>query len=133
MRLAIFGVVLMVSGAASAEPAQQFDLVCKGQRVSGGGQSSPFEVRYRLDLAARRYCEGDCGGVFQIKDVTPDMILLERAEYVEAPLFTPFMEHCRNRTLREQLYRAFITRASAAPFGTVTLIFSTVNSPLTCT
>ena len=31
---------------------------------------------------------------------------------LEAPLFTPFMEHCRNRNLREQLYRAFVTRAS---------------------
>ena len=31
---------------------------------------------------------------------------------LEPPLFTPFMEHCRNRTLREELYRAFVTRAS---------------------
>ncbi len=40
---------------------------------------------------------------------------------LEASLFTPFMEHCGNRELREQLYRAFVTRAS---FGTVD------NSPL---
>ena len=32
---------------------------------------------------------------------------------LEPPLFTPFMEHCRNATLREKLYRAFITRASS--------------------
>ena len=32
---------------------------------------------------------------------------------LEGPLFTPFMEHCRNTVLREQLYRAFVTRASA--------------------
>ena len=31
---------------------------------------------------------------------------------LEASTFTPFMQHCRNRTLREQVYRAFITRAS---------------------
>ncbi len=34
---------------------------------------------------------------------------------LEAPLFTPFMEHCRNRALREQLYRAFVTRAASGP------------------
>lgn len=31
---------------------------------------------------------------------------------LELPLYGPFMEHCRNATLREKLYRAFITRAS---------------------
>lgn len=40
---------------------------------------------------------------------------------LEAPLFTPFMEHCRNRGLREQLYRAFVTRASSGDLD---------NSPL---
>ena len=34
---------------------------------------------------------------------------------LEIPLFQPFMEHCGNRTLREQLYRAFVTRASSGP------------------
>ena len=32
---------------------------------------------------------------------------------LEAPLFIPFMEHSRRRDLREQLYRAQITRASS--------------------
>jgi len=41
---------------------------------------------------------------------------------LEAPLFTPFMEHCRNRTLREQLYRAFITRASTGSVNNDPLI-----------
>lgn len=40
---------------------------------------------------------------------------------LEGPLFTPFMEHCRNRVLREQLYRAFVTRASSGDLD---------NSPL---
>lgn len=31
---------------------------------------------------------------------------------LEAPSFLPFMQHCRNRELREQMYRAFISRAS---------------------
>lgn len=31
---------------------------------------------------------------------------------LDAPTFGPFMEHCRNRALREQVYRAWIARAS---------------------
>lgn len=41
---------------------------------------------------------------------------------LEPPLFTPFMEHCRNGALREQLYRAFITRASSGDFNNDPLI-----------
>lgn len=41
---------------------------------------------------------------------------------LEAPLFTPFMEHCRNGALREQLYRAFVTRASSGEFDNDDLI-----------
>lgn len=31
---------------------------------------------------------------------------------LEIPLFMPFMQHCRDRSLREELYRAFVSRAS---------------------
>ena len=31
---------------------------------------------------------------------------------LEAPSFLPFMQHCRNRELRENIYRAYISRAS---------------------
>ena len=41
---------------------------------------------------------------------------------LEVPLFQPFMEHCRNRALREQLYRAFVTRASSGEFDNGPLI-----------
>lgn len=41
---------------------------------------------------------------------------------LEGPLFTPFMEHCRNRELREQLYRAFVTRASSGEIDNGPLI-----------
>ena len=41
---------------------------------------------------------------------------------LEAPLMTPFMEHCRNRGLREQLYRAFVTRASSGELNNDPLI-----------
>jgi oligopeptidase A len=35
---------------------------------------------------------------------------------LDAPVFIPFMEHSRRRDLREQLYRAFVTRASNGSF-----------------
>ena len=41
---------------------------------------------------------------------------------LEPPLFSPFMEHCRNRVLREQLYRAFVTRASSGELNNDPLI-----------
>lgn len=41
---------------------------------------------------------------------------------LEPPLFSPFMEHCRNRGLREQLYRAFVTRASTGELNNDPLI-----------
>jgi oligopeptidase A len=41
---------------------------------------------------------------------------------LEGPIFTPFMEHCRNRDLRETLYRAFVTRASSGEWDNGPLI-----------
>jgi len=41
---------------------------------------------------------------------------------LETSLYIPFMEHCRNRDLREQVYRGFITRAAQAPFDNSGLI-----------
>jgi oligopeptidase A len=41
---------------------------------------------------------------------------------LEPPLFTPFMEHCRNGALRETLYRAFVTRASSGELNNDPLI-----------
>jgi oligopeptidase A len=34
---------------------------------------------------------------------------------LETPSFVPFMEHCRNRELRERMLRAYVTRASHGP------------------
>ena len=41
---------------------------------------------------------------------------------LEIPLYQPFMEHCRNRTLREQLHRAFVTRAASGELDNGPLI-----------
>ncbi|MCL4122933.1 UNVERIFIED_CONTAM: hypothetical protein GTU68_016262 [Idotea baltica] len=41
---------------------------------------------------------------------------------LDAPSFGPFMEHCKNRTLREQAYRAYVTRASEGELDNEPLI-----------
>ncbi len=41
---------------------------------------------------------------------------------LETPLFVPFMEHCCDSALREQVYRAFVTRASQPPFDNAPLM-----------
>lgn len=41
---------------------------------------------------------------------------------LDFPCFGPFMQHCRNRTLREKVYRAFITRASEGEIDNTPLI-----------
>lgn len=41
---------------------------------------------------------------------------------LEFPLYGPFMDHCRNRSLREQVYRAFVTRASLGELDNAPLI-----------
>ena len=41
---------------------------------------------------------------------------------LDFPCFGPFMQHCRNRILREQVYRAFITRASEGEYDNTSLI-----------
>ncbi len=41
---------------------------------------------------------------------------------LETPLYVPFMEHCRDSALREQLYRAYFARASQPPFDNTPLM-----------
>ncbi|MEZ6060177.1 MAG: M3 family metallopeptidase [Planctomycetaceae bacterium] len=41
---------------------------------------------------------------------------------LDAPCFGPFMEHCRNRVLRETVYRAYVARAAAGESDNTPLI-----------
>jgi oligopeptidase A len=41
---------------------------------------------------------------------------------LDAPVLMPFLEHGRNRELREKLYRAYVTRASSGAFDNVPII-----------
>lgn len=67
-------------------------------------------------LAAQSYSRAHDGKIPATPDAGPWRITLE------TPLYVPFMEHCRNAALREQLYRAFITRAALPPFDNTPLL-----------
>ena len=41
---------------------------------------------------------------------------------LEIPLYVPFMKHCRNRSLREEMYRAFTTRGASDEYDNTPLI-----------
>lgn len=58
----------------------------------------------------------------QAESVNPDGVTEATPEAgpwrftLDGPSFMPFMQHCRRRDLREQMYRAFVTRASSDEF-----------------
>lgn len=46
---------------------------------------------------------------------------------LDYPSFVPFMEHCRNRALRETVYRAYTTRASSGKLDNTDIIAKTLK------
>lgn len=77
--VAVLGAVVM-SGPAMAGP-QQFDLICKGvDQPRIDGPKAPYEHRYRIDLAANRWCVDGCEGGVNIKSVTADQLVFADEE-----------------------------------------------------
>jgi hypothetical protein len=67
-------IAVLVTTAAAAPVARQFDLVCHGTVTGYGttfGQTSmqpkPFLSQIRIDLDSRRFCLDDCADVFHFK------------------------------------------------------------------
>jgi hypothetical protein len=78
MRPAIFGALLIALTAASACGARaggdaRFDLICRG-RMTRDGAAQPFETRWHVDLASRRFCEGACLEVFHLGVASADRL-----------------------------------------------------------
>ena len=71
---ALVGILALLT-AAPAMPAEQFDLVCK--IVSKVGSASTTDsLHFRIDVARRVFCEGDCKSVREITSITPLQIVL---------------------------------------------------------
>lgn len=63
-------VLLLAMVSTPAMAADQFDLICQGRAKYGASASwQKFENRYRVDLAAKRWCRDNCERVMPLADV----------------------------------------------------------------
>lgn len=75
MRCAVPLLILLAGSPAVA--ADQFDLACTGDKWTvQGGKSEPYVFRTRIDLAAQKWCEGDCKTVQSLYSATDDKLVL---------------------------------------------------------
>ncbi|MDP7034845.1 MAG: M3 family metallopeptidase [Planctomycetota bacterium] len=68
-----------------------------------------------LQLTAQSHNQAVSREAVEGEETTPAEATPESGPWritLDQPIFIPFMRHCRNRELREQVYRSFITRAS---------------------
>lgn len=65
---------------ATAAIASAFNLVCSGTYTSDslalGHREEPYSFVYRFDLAANKWCDGECKAVHDIIRVQPTRIIL---------------------------------------------------------
>lgn len=74
MRILIIAVALVATPVSAA--SEQFDLQCRGQnRASPAGVWRPVEKHYRVDLAAKRWCQDRCAAVADIAVIERDKII----------------------------------------------------------
>lgn len=67
---------LLLAGSP-AVAADQFDLVCEGWKWTRmGGTAQEYDFRVRVDLAARKWCDGDCRAVSAIQSIADDKLVL---------------------------------------------------------
>src|SRR3546814_6025392 len=69
----------MAVPAAAAAPAAQFDLKCSGTTTTttiAGKETKPYSTAYRIDLAKKKWCEGECKALHDIYSVQPAEITL---------------------------------------------------------
>ncbi len=75
MRFALPLFVLLAGSPALA--ADQFDLACKGDKWTVQGEpSAPYDFRVRVDLAAGKWCDGDCKAVQSLYSSSNDELVL---------------------------------------------------------
>ncbi|MGB3318227.1 MAG: hypothetical protein WBA75_04225 [Sphingopyxis granuli] len=65
--------------AVAAAPAAQFNLKCSGTTTTqtiAGKETKPYTTIYRVDLAKKKWCEGECKALHDIYAVQPGEITL---------------------------------------------------------
>jgi hypothetical protein len=77
---------VLATGEAANVSAEQFDLVCAGNRtgvLSGKVKGvEPFQSEFRIDLRAKTWCGGDCTRTYDIDGAvtTSEIVLTDDAE-----------------------------------------------------
>lgn len=67
---------LLLAGSP-AFAADQFDLVCEGWKwTKMGGTAQEYDFRVRVDVAAKKWCDGDCKTASAIQSVADDKLVL---------------------------------------------------------
>lgn len=74
----MIALLLAAAMVLQASP-QQFDLVC--QETARSGRPAATEYRFRIDLDANRWCEGDCSRPRDIAAVTADRYTLVDSQH----------------------------------------------------
>ena len=76
-------------GVTSLAAVAAFNLVCTGmlstESLPLGKQSRPYTVVYRVDLDAKKWCDGECKGTHPIYEVQPGFLKLEEPQNVDGP------------------------------------------------
>lgn len=68
---------LLLIAASPAVAADQFDLACKGYKWTKlGGSGEDYSFRVRIDLAAKKWCDGDCKAAQPITSVGDQEVVL---------------------------------------------------------
>lgn len=80
---------LGLGGSAAPSDEAHFDLFCTGKTESqdamGEMNRSEYRTRLRMDLAKKRYCADDCTLIGAIKEVTDDVITIQRTNEDKDP------------------------------------------------
>lgn len=82
MNTLILAAVLALAASPPAPPSR-FDLACVGATGEAHGITwNPVDIYLRVDVAAGKWCEGDCSTIHDLADVQPSRIFLEKqSEY----------------------------------------------------
>lgn len=80
MRVSLLAAALIAAPCAAQD---QIKLRCTGTMTSdsaAGNEVKPYETVYRIDLAAKRWCENACRAMHDIAEVHPVQITLDKEE-----------------------------------------------------
>jgi hypothetical protein len=80
--------------------ATAFNLLCAGTLHADSFASKrdePYSVTYRVDLAAKKWCDGECRAIREIADIQPASLQLEEPRDINTPTQKEFFSSSIDR------------------------------------